>query len=196
MDNNDDVFKALGGEPPEPKKPIYKKWWFWLAIVFLFIGFQTSIFDLVSDIFNPELVTIGESSQKNTNSTYSLCQTVIVGDLECMITDIYDTNYVGGTYSGKTTDYNYVIVTVKIKNNSAKEKRIYSSNFYYYQGENRYEDDTVGLYLDNGFWSSESIGAKMSKTFQIVYEVPSKHKATDYILISDSFQSAKVYLKY
>ena len=197
MDNHSNNMPSPsdGNEQQVRKKPIYKKWWFWVIIVLLFIGFPTSVFDLVSDILNPELVTNGESSQKNTKSKYSLCETVIVGDLECMITDVYDTNYIGGKYSGEPTAYNYAIVTMRIKNNSTKEIRVSDSNFYYYRGSDRYGSNSVGYYLENGLFYSESIGAKMSITLQVVYEIPSAHKTTDYILLRDSFQSAKVYLK-
>ena len=47
----------------------------------------------------------------------------------------------------------------------------------------------------NPFYVIENIGAGISKTISIVYEIPSAYKATDYMLVKDSYKTERIYMK-
>lgn len=165
------------------KVPFYKKWWFWLIIGLVVIGIIGSIVG-------------GDNNSGQVATTYGLNQTVTVKDLEFKITSVYDTKQVGSQYVGQSTENNFVIVTIQIKNNSNSEKYITDSSFRYYRGNNQYESSNAGIYLgDNGFWLNVTIGAGITKTIQVAYEIPSEHQSTDYILVKDSYKSEKIYMK-
>ena len=182
------------------KKPIYKKWWFWVIIVCAFIFIVPSICsDSDDNTDNNENNNIENNETNNSNNQqqnkkYGLNDKVVVKDLEFTILNINNTKNIGGTY-GEDTDNNFVVVTIQIKNNSTSEKHIYDNNFVYYRSNNEYKPHSAGIYLDNGFWLNETIGAGLSKTIQVVYEIPSHYESTDYVLVQDSYKSEKIYLK-
>ena len=176
------------------KKPIYKKWWFWLIIGVVVLGIIGSIIG----------GTAGSSTNSGTNSggnssqtkTYGMNETVTVGDLQYKITNVYDTVKVGSL--GETTSNNYVVITLVIKNNSSSEKSLTSSYFTYCRGNNKYEPSTQAMYLNsstNPFLALEKVGAGISKTITVVYEIPSEHASTDYLQVKDSFKTEKIYMK-
>lgn len=175
------------------KVPFYKKWWFWLIIGVVVLGIIGSVVGGTS----------GGSSTNNSGnnsgqvaSTYGMNQTVKVGDLEYTIKNAYDTVKVGTL--GDVTQNNYVVITLNIKNNGSSEKTFTSSSFTYYRGNNKYEPSTQAIYLSgasNPFSVIETIGAGISKTITVVYEIPSAHQSTDYLQVKDSFRSEKIYMK-
>ena len=131
---------------------------------------------------------------ETTVSESRIGDTVSVGNFEFTVVNAYDTKKVPSSL-GEVTENNFVIVTLKIKNNATTEKTLTESNFYYYRGANRYGTHNDGIYLTDGFWLSTSIGAGLSKTISIVYEIPSEHLGTDYIQVKDSFKTEKIYMK-
>ena len=127
--------------------------------------------------------------------SYGINDKVVVRDLEYTVLEVGNTKSVGSSYVGQTTENNFVIVTLKIKNNSSSEKTLTGSNFYYYSNGNRYETSSAGIYLnDNGFYVLVEIGAGITKTIRVLYETPSEYKSSDYILVSDSYKSEKIYM--
>ena len=176
------------------KKPFYKKWWFWLIIGIVIVGIIGSIVGgPAGSSSNSGTNSGGNSSQ--TSTTHGMNETVTVGDLEYKVTAAYDTVKIGS--SGDVTSYNYVVITLVVKNNSSSEKTLYSSFFSYYRGNNKYEPSTQALHLNssNPFLGFEKVGADLSKTITIVYEIPSAHVATDYLQVQDSFRTEKIYMK-
>lgn len=173
------------------KVPFYEKWWFWLIIGVVVIGVIGSIVGRTSDSSSSD-----NDGTTYGGTTYGLNQTVTVRELEFKITNVCDTKQVGNQYLGQSTENNFVIVTIQIKNNSNSEKYITDSSFRYYRGNNQYESSNAGIYLgDNGFWLNVTIGAGITKTIQVAYEIPSEHQSTDYILVKDSYKSEKIYMK-
>ena len=177
------------------KKAFYKKWWFWLIIGVVVVGIIGIIVGgTAGSSSNSGTNSGGNSSQ--TSTTYGMNETVTVGDLEYKVTNAYDTIKVGTL--GDVTSNNYVVITLTIKNNSSYEKTFTSSSFTYYRGSNKYEPSTQALYLNgatNPFVAIETLGAGLTKTITVVYEIPSAHVATDYLQVEDSFRTEKIYMK-
>lgn len=177
------------------KKPFYKKWWFWLIIGIVIVGIIGSIVGgTAGSSSNSGTNSGGNSSQ--TSTTHGMNETVTVGDLEYKVTAAYDTVKIGSL--GDVTSNKYVVITLVVKNNSSSEKSLTSSSFSYYRGNNKYEPSTQAMYLNsssNPFLAIEKVGAGISKTITIVYEIPSAHVATDYLQVKDSFRTEKIYMK-
>ena len=187
MENNSELKTTEELEKEEKKKEEGKK-----GCVILF--FVIAVFVVFLFVFKPFQNISCNNNETNQTSNYGLNQTVTVRDLEYTVISVYDTKQIGSDLIGKKTDYNFVVITVKVKNNSTSEKYISGSNFYYCRGDNKYESNSAGMYLENGVILG-TIGPKITKTFQIVYEIPSEHLITDYVLVSDSYQSEKIYMK-
>ena len=178
------------------EKPIYKRWWFWLILIVVMLFVVPRLCNSINGSSSSS--TNSSSNSSSSNRVYGMNETVIVKDLGFVILDVYDTKQIGNDYLGEKTEYNYVVVKIRITNYSNEEKYISDSNFYYYRGENKYDADYSGIYLkdeDNGFYINETIGAGLSKTISVVYEIPSEHLETDYILAKDGFKKEKIYLK-
>ena len=184
------------------KKPITKKWWFWVIIVVVILGIAGGIGGGAaggnSNNSSENGGTVNNSSENggtvnNQKVEYKLNDTVTVGDLQYTISSPYNTVKVGTL--GTVTQNNYVVVTVTIKNNGSSEKYISDSNFKYCRENNKYNTHNDGIYLENGFWLNVTIGAGITKTIQVVYEIPSEYVSTDYIQVKDGFKTEKIYMK-
>ncbi len=184
--------KPVLEEGKEKKKfNIAKKWWFWVIIGVLVVGTIGAIAGAGSS---------NSSNNNNNNSsnatTYGMNEVVSVRELEFKVTDVYDTKRCGSEYVGQSTENNFAVVTFQIKNLTTNEKTITSNNFKYYRGVNEYEASSAGIYLgENGFYVLEDIGAGLTKTIVVAYEIPTTHEANDYILAKDSYKTEKIYLK-
>ena len=176
------------------KRPIFKKWWFWLIIGVVVLGIIGSIVGGTAGSSSNN--SGGGNNTTQTASTYKMNQAVTVGDLQYTITNAYDTKQTGSL--GDVTQNNYVVITLVVKNNGSSEVSLTSSYFTYYRGSSKYEPSTQAMYLSsstNPFLVSEKVGAGISKTITVVYEIPSEYQATDYLQVKYSFKTEKIYMK-
>lgn len=139
------------------------------------------------------------SSETPSSLSYHMNVDVSVKNVQFNVKNVYNSKDIG-TYPTTThTSYNYAVVSIDIKNNNSSSLSVLSQMVTYHIGENVYEPDSSGLYLDGGFYLTESIGAGLSKNIKFVYEIPANYTTSDYILVKDSsmsLNSAKIYLHY
>ena len=144
------------------------------------------------------------SSQISVNppKEYGFNEAVQIGDFEYTIKGASNTKQIGSSYVIDETEYNFVIVNMSVKNIGKSEVTIYSKMMLYYIGENEYEprsSSAIVTSLEDGFASYVKIGAGLSKTLNVVYEIPNEYQATDYLLLKDSInsnaKSIKVYMR-
>ena len=166
---------------------IAKKWWFWVIIGVVVVG--------TIGIVAGTSKTSSGTTNKTENKTYGLNETVTVNDLVFKIESVYDTKQVGSQYVGESTENNFAVVTFEVKNLANSEKTVMSENFKYYRGSSVYEASSAGIYLDEGFYVLKEIGSGLSKKFSVVYEIPTSHESSDYILVKDSYKTEKIFLK-
>ncbi len=69
-----------------------------------------------------------------------------------------------------TTENNFILLTVKVKNDSKKQQTFYGGCAFLYNSEGTKYEETTSLYID--YILSEDIGVGISKTFQMVFETP------------------------
>jgi hypothetical protein len=185
-----EVVEAKEEQAPKKKFNIAKKWWFWVIIGVTVIG----VVGIIAGTGSSSNSSSTDNSSKA--KTYGMNETVVVRNLEFKVTGVTDTKHVGGEYLGEDTDANFAIVTIEVKNTSNSEITLYGDNFKYCRGESVYEASSAGIYAgDNGFYTLKEVGSGLTKTLDVVYEIPSTHEATDYILAKDSYKTEKIYLK-
>lgn len=198
MDNQEQVIQ----KEQKSKKPIYKKWWFWVVLVLAvgIIGAALGGNDSEDNTDNVKTEqtegTTPTTKKESTSKTYKIGDTVKVGDFSFTITKVENTKQLGSDLLGAKTENNFAIVTVTVKNDGSSEKMLTSSSFSLYNGNNKYEPNSAGIYLgENGFYALKELGSGISTTIQIVYETPSEPTENWYMEFRQSYHSEKVYLK-
>ena len=171
------------------RRPAYKRWWFWFLM-----GLAT----VITIVFVAVVASSIAESSGSSGSSYKMGEAVTVGDVTYTVNSASNTKRIGSEYVGEDTTGNFVIVNLSVKNGSNSELTLVSKMMTYHRDSNTYETNYSGVYLDNGFYVSEKIGAGMSKTIDVVYEIPSSYQSTDYLVVkpsSSSYTSASIYMK-
>lgn len=118
-----------------------------------------------------------ENPPKNTNGKIGDTLTNNDGVSICLIS-VEDTKVLGSGYLTETTDNNFILLTIKVVNNSDKQQTFYGSCVDLYNSSNIKYEEYTSIYID--FILSEDIGAGITKTFQVVFETPKTSKEDSY----------------
>ena len=179
---------------PKRRKPAYKRWWFWFLM-----GLATVSTVIVVVV----IASSGSSKSDNSGSTstslpanqYKMNETVTINEIEYTILSGYNTKELT-TYvdDGKTTQ-NFAVLSIKMRNAGSVEKSVIEDYMLFYRGNDEYKPSSKGIYLDDGFWYSVTLGPKIEKTVKVVYEIPSEYLATDFVHFNYGLYSANVYLQ-
>lgn len=129
------------------------------------------------------LIAIGIISSLFTEKeNYYIGDNAIVNNIDFVVNKVENTKSVGSQYLGETTNYNFMLVYITVKNNSNSEIMLINSSFYLYKDDAQYETHYAGIYIDDGFYIHETIGAGISKNIVLLYETPNKHTDDTYQL--------------
>lgn len=128
---------------------------------------------------------------------YGINDTITMDNLEFTVTKVTDKKVINSYWDDGKTDNNFVIITIKIKNIGTRQKYIDASDFSFMVGESVYETHNAALYLDDGLWLGDELGAGLSKTYRLVFEIPEEHKKKDRLVIKTSWfgDEAVIYMK-
>lgn len=178
---------------PKRRKPAYKRWWFWFLM-----GLAT-----VTTIIIIVVAASGGSSNNGSSSNqtsqpavqYKMNDTVTVNEIEYTILSGYNTKEVSIYVDDGKTTQNFAVLSIKMKNTGSVEKSVIEDYMLFYRGTDQYKPSSKGIYLDDGFWYSVTLGPKIEKTVKVVYEIPSEYQSTDYIQFNYGFSSVNVYLQ-
>ena len=143
--------------------------------------------------------TSSDSQTTNQNKQYGFGDSVKVGNVVFQINNATNTNKIGTEYVGAETEYNFVILNLTVKNIGKKEISLLSDMMTLHNGDKTYETHSSGIYLENGFYVIETIGADISKTINVVYETPIEYTPDFYLVVKESsysYTSDKIYLKW
>lgn len=150
------------------KRIIYSMFSFLLIVFGLFFS-GCSLFDSSSD-----------SGSNTSSKIYYINDTVTNSEgVKFTVLSVKNTQLLGSTSWGDTTEYNFAVLTIKVENNSNKEISLSNSGFELYRRSNnaKYEYFST-LYIDDLFL--DDLGAGLSKTFEIAFEIPTKTTDEDY----------------
>lgn len=164
-------------ESSKVKKPIYKKWWFWVVIILVI----AVVIGVVSGSSGGN--DKGEGKDKTPNNTRAyIGDTVTSSSVKFTVTQVDNVKRLGGEYLGYDTDYNFIIINLNIENDSNSEVSIYDDYFELKKGDTKYELHSGTAYVENGFWLIQTVGAKMKKNVVLAFEVPDKTTDSEYFL--------------
>ena len=126
-----------------------------------------------------------DSGNQQTQAKNKIGDAVTVGAFEYTILSIRTGNVVGSSsYHRIRTDGMFVMIEIQVKNVGSKEKTLYESNMKLFHNGNEYEIHDDSWYYDDCFSLLENIGAQMSKSFTLIYELPEDYSSNDYLQVS------------
>ena len=102
--------------------------------------------------------------------------------VEFCVTNVENVKSIDDGYSEMTTDNNFIVVTIKIVNNSNEPYNVNAGRFILIcdGAEYEYEADAV-LKVDNAMWMDE-INPGITKEYKVVYETPTTSVESEYKL--------------
>ncbi len=163
------------------KKNFYKKWWFWVIIAVvaaIIIGAAAGSADGNGgdEIQDYENVNSSEAWYICDNATNS-------SDIVFKVNSVQNTQFVGSGILSESTSNNFAIVNISISNNSDKPFSANPNNFNLVLNGKKYNYHSATYYLDNGMSSQDDINPGITKTYRIVFEVPTSTLNDTYTLV-------------
>ncbi|MGE7639621.1 DUF4352 domain-containing protein [Peribacillus frigoritolerans] len=168
------------------KKPIYKRWWFWVLAVIVVISIanggeeETSTTETKSDTKATETTAKPKEEKKaEAPKQHKVGDTVKVGKLEYTVKGVEETQKISNVLGDKTTSGKFVIVEMAIKNLDKKERMADSNMFKVKSDGAEYGADAeLDMYVNEGGigFFLESINPNISKTGKVVFELPAEAK--------------------
>ena len=123
------------------KKPIYKKWWFWLLSVILIIGISSAIFGDESQNKGSNSASINKKDEKK---TYKVGDEVTVGKMGYRINSVEVVKSVGPSVYPTNAKDTFLVISLSVKNAGDKAVMVDSSFFKLKDGSKEFEADSMG----------------------------------------------------
>ena len=163
------------------KKNFYKKWWFWVIIAVvaaIIIGAAAGSAD------GNEGDEIQDHENVNSSEAWYICDNATnSSDIVFKVNSVQNTQFVGSGILSESTSNNFAIVNISISNNSDKPFSANPNNFNLVLNGKKYNYHSATYYLDNGMSSLDDINPGITKTYRIVFEVPTSTLNDTYTLV-------------
>lgn len=180
----------------QKKKPVYKRWWFWVLALLLVVGLVGREDDNGNDVANDAPPPENQQPTEDTNDEvkeepkkapkeepkekiYKIGEAVKVGDVIFTVHGKSTATNVGGQF-GKNSTGTYLILDVTVRNEGKEAITTGASFFKLLQGDTQYEaDDSATIYANEagkGFFFEE-INPNLEKRGKIVFDVADANAA-------------------
>jgi hypothetical protein len=175
------IFGGLKDMGDKVKKPIFKRWWFWVLAIIVIFAFSNGGDDS-AETTSTESTETKAADKKEEKKAFGLNQEVAVGKFAYTVKSVEEQKELKMEYMDTLkTDGKFVIIEVVVKNGDKEARMIDGEMFRLVEGDGtEYETTTdADMYINNGdigFFLQE-VNPKMSKTGKIAFEVPAE--ATD-----------------
>lgn len=117
------------------------------------------------------------SSESKTNGKVG--DTIINSDnVSICLISCTNTKKLGTEYLNDTTENNFILLTIKVKNNSQRQQTFSATCVDLYNSKGTQYEATTSLYID--FIISEDLGVGITKSFQVVFETPTTTEQENY----------------
>ena len=163
------------------KKNFYKKWWFWVIIAVVAVIIIGAAAGSAGGNGDDEI-----QDYKNVNSSeaWYICDNATnSSDIVFKVNSVQNTQFVGSGILSESTSNNFAIVNISISNNSDKPFSVNPNNFNLVLNGKKYNYHSATYYLDNGMSSLDDINPGITKTYRIVFEVPTSTLNDTYTLV-------------
>ncbi|MGE7183548.1 DUF4352 domain-containing protein [Peribacillus sp. NPDC006672] len=165
------------------KKPIYKRWWFWVLAIIVVI----SIANGGEDEETPSTKSTDNKATETTSTPkeeapkqHNVGDTVKVGKIEYVVKGVSETQKISNVLGDKTTEGKFVVVDMSIKNTDKKARMADTTMFKVKTSDGtEYDPDAeLDMYVNEGGigFFLESINPNISKSGKVVFELPAEAK--------------------
>ena len=163
------------------KKVFYKKWWFWVIIAVVAVIIIGAAAGSADGNGGDE---IQDYENVNSSEAWYICDNATnSSDIVFKVNSVQNTQLVGSGILSETTSNNFAIVNISIRNNSDKPFSANPNNFNLVLNGKKYSYHSATYYLDNGMSSQDDINPGITKTYRIVFEVPTSTLNDTYTLV-------------
>ena len=163
------------------KKVFYKKWWFWVIIAVVAVIIIGAAAGSADGNGGDE---IQDYENVNSSEAWYICDNATnSSDIVFKVNSVQNTQLVGSGILSETTSNNFAIVNISISNNSDKPFSANPNNFNLVLNGKKYKYHSATYYLDNGMSSVDDINPGITKTYRIVFEVPTSTLNDTYTLV-------------
>ena len=163
------------------KKNFYKKWWFWVIIAVVAVIIIGAAAGSADGNGGDE---IQDHENVNSSEAWYICDNATnSSDIVFKVNSVQNTQFVGSGILSETTSNNFAIVNISISNNSDKPFSANPNNFNLVLNGKKYNYHSATYYLDNGMSSVDDINPGITKTYRIVFEVPTSTLNDTYTLV-------------
>lgn len=163
------------------KKVFYKKWWFWVIIAVVAVIIIGAAAGSADGNGGDE---IQDYENVNSSEAWYICDNATnSSDIVFKVNSVQNTQLVGSGILSETTSNNFAIVNISIRNNSDKPFSANPNNFNLVLNGKKYSYHSATYYLDNGMSSLDDINPGITKTYRIVFEVPTSTLNDTYTLV-------------
>lgn len=163
------------------KKVFYKKWWFWVIIAVVAVIIIGAAAGSADGNGGDE---IQDYENVNSSEAWYICDNATnSSDIVFKVNSVQNTQFVGSGILSESTSNNFAIVNISIRNNSDKPFSANPNNFNLVLNGKKYSYHSATYYLDNGMSSLDDINPGITKTYRIVFEVPTSTLNDTYTLV-------------
>ena len=163
------------------KKNFYKKWWFWVIIAVVAVIIIGAAAGSADGNGGDE---IQDHENVNSSEAWYICDNATnSSDIVFKVNSVQNTQFVGSGILSESTSNNFAIVNISISNNSDKPFSANPNNFNLVLNGKKYSYHSATYYLDNGMSSLDDINPGITKTYRIVFEVPTSTLNDTYTLV-------------
>lgn len=156
------------------KKPIFKRWWFWVVIVFVLVGSLGACSSGSDDSTKKEESSKTAETTKKEEAVHHIGEVVTVGDVEFTVNSITQTDTVGDQYLNTTAQNHFLMIDVTVTNKGNDPLTMSSSYFTLVNGEKTYEVNSDASIYNSANGESiifETINPDASFTGQVAYDI-------------------------
>lgn len=154
-----------------------------LAIILGLTMLVVGVYEVYTGLFGDN--GIFSNKPKDNDST----QAVMIGEtahnkegVEFCVTSVDNEKSIGSDYSKLETNNNFVVLTIKVTNNSNDPYDINSSRFMLTDGNNEYKYEASALLSVENHMYLDTLNPNISKEYVIVYETPTETVEKEYKL--------------
>lgn len=153
-------------------KPWYKKWWVWLIIIIVLIGAGGAAGNKDNTATNSGSASNSTETKKAEEKTeFKVGETASFDNKTITVTDVQRNYDTGNQFAQPESGKEFVIVTVKITNDSDKTLD-YNTYEFKMQDSNGVQQNEAITALSEGKLNSGSLAAGGKVTGKLAYEVP------------------------
>ncbi|HEY1085540.1 MAG TPA: DUF4352 domain-containing protein [Candidatus Saccharimonadales bacterium] len=159
------------------KKSVFKKWWFWLIIIIVLIGIGGAAGGNKDDTTTSTSSSNSNSESKSAEekTDFKVGETASFDDKSITITKVQRNYDTGNQFARPESGKEFVIVTVKITNNSDSTLDYNTFEFKMQDSDGVQQNEAI-MALSEGKLNSGSLAKNGKVTGKLAYEVPKGDK--------------------